>query len=92
MLIGMVMAKAVRDREAPGGRHPFPRRGPRRNGQQRLPPAAKEAAFDEVDREVVRGGSAGAAQRVRELLRDAGDLATAGAGLWTALAAVGVPL
>ncbi|WP_370962926.1 hypothetical protein [Amycolatopsis sp. cg9] len=65
----------------------------------RLPPAAKEAvhdALDEVDRDVVRGGSAGAAQRVRELLRDAGGLATAGAGLWTALralaAAVGVPL
>ncbi|MET8848867.1 hypothetical protein [Amycolatopsis sp. NPDC004625] len=64
----------------------------------RLPPATKDAvhdALDEVDRDVVRGGR-GAGAKVRDLLRDAGGLATAGAGLWTAVralaAAVGVPL
>ncbi|WP_233223381.1 hypothetical protein [Amycolatopsis sp. CA-128772] len=54
-------------------------------------------ALDEVDRDVVHGGPGAGAKvrRARDLLRDAGGLASAGAGLWTAvraLAAVfGVP-
>jgi hypothetical protein len=64
-----------------------------------LPAATKDAvhdALDEVDRDVVHGGSAGEKVRqARDLLRDAGGLATAGAGLWTAVralaTAVGIP-
>ncbi|GHG06597.1 MULTISPECIES: hypothetical protein [Amycolatopsis] len=66
----------------------------------RLPPATKDAVhgvLDEVDRDVVHGGGGVGAKvrRARDLLRDAGGLATAGAGLWTAVralaAAAGVP-
>jgi len=66
----------------------------------RLPPATKDAvhdALDEVDRDVVHGGTGAGAKvrRAADLLRDAGGLATAGAGLWTAVralaAAAGVP-